>query len=331
MDLVSLIVTNWNGREFLPECLESLREQEYRSFSIIVVDNGSVDGSADFVSSNYPEIRTIALPKNIGFSAANNVAIRDAKTKYVALFNNDAVAHPLWLKNLVQALEMNLEAGFAASKILFYDDRSCIDRAGDSYTTAGAGHLRGRGVRSDDYDREEWIFGACAAAALYRSSMLEDIGLFDEDFFLLYEDVDLSFRAQLRGYRCIYVPSAIVYHKASDSIIHDSPVSVYYGHRNLEWVYMKDMPATLMVRTIFPHLMYDLAAFLYFVAKGRMGHFLKAKRDALGGMKKSLQKRNRIQRERRVGNDYLWELFEKELYVPRLSMRLGKRFAGFQR
>ena len=287
--MVSVIVVNWNGRHLLPECLESLSNQEYRPFSTILVDNGSSDGSLEFVAHRYPEIETIALSENVGFSAANNVAFQRVKTKYVALLNNDAVAHPLWLKSLVGALEMNGEAGFAASKILYHNNPGTIDRAGDSYTTAGAGLLRGRGMRSNAYDAREWIFGACAAAAVYRKSMLDDIGFFDEDFFLLYEDVDLSFRAQLRGYRCLYVPEAMVYHKASSSIVRDSPVSVYYGHRNLEWVYFQNMPWRLVLRTICAHAMYNTAALLYFTGKGATAGFVKAKWHALKVLRRLLR------------------------------------------
>ncbi|MCK4467746.1 MAG: glycosyltransferase family 2 protein, partial [Desulfobacterales bacterium] len=269
LDIVSVIIVNWNGRKFLSECLESLRQQAYRHFSIIFVDNGSNDGSIDFVIRNYPEVKTIALPRNVGFSVANNIAIKTVKTEYVALLNNDAVADPLWLKTLVEALEEHSEAGFAASKMLFYDNPEIIDRAGDAYTRAGTGLLRGRGMNADSYNGRGWVFGACAGAALYRTRMLRDVGLFDEDFFLVYEDVDLSFRAQLRGYKCLYVPEAIVYHKGSGSIIYDSPTSVYYGHRNLEWVYIKNMPAGLILRTIFPHIIYDMAAFFFFIARGR--------------------------------------------------------------
>ena len=328
LDLASVIIVNWNGRKFLPECLESLRHQAYLRFSIILVDNGSTDGSVDFVAQNYPEVHTIALPKNVGFSVANNLAIKTVHTEYVALLNNDAVAHPLWLQSLIRALESCPEAGFAASKMLYYDNPEIIDRAGDSYTRAGAGLLRGRAEPASSYNQQEWIFGACAAAALYRSRMLWDIGLFDEDFFLLYEDVDLSFRAQLRGYKCLYVPEAIVHHKGSSSIIYDSPTSVYYGHRNLEWVYIKNMPAGLILKTIFPHVIYDIAAFFFFTARGRTKDFIKAKWDALKGLKKALKKRKQIQRSRIVNDDYIWGLVEKEHFFHRLTRRLQITASG---
>lgn len=321
---LSVIIVNWNGKKFLKECLEGLRGQSYRYFSIILVDNASDDGSLDFVVHNYPEVKTIALPKNIGFSGANNVALKAIQTEYVALLNNDAVAHPLWLQSLIEALESHPEAGFAASKMVFYHNPEVIDRAGDAYTTAGAGLLRGRGESADSYDRPEWVFGACAGAALYRTQMLRDTSLFDEDFFLLYEDVDLSFRAQLKGYKCLYVPEAIVYHKGSSSIVHDSPTSVYYSHRNLEWVYIQNMPFRLIIKTILPHLIYDFAAFIYFVIRGRGNDFLRAKRAALKGFRRSLQKRREIQRGKIVDDAYIWGLLEKERLYCRLFRRLQK-------
>ena len=321
---VAVLIVNWNGRRFLSECLGGLRQQNYREFSIILVDNGSNDGSINFVRQNYPEVKTIALPRNLGFAAANNIALKIVESKYVALLNSDAVSHPVWLKSLVDVLESHPEAGSAASKILYYNNPGIIDRAGDAYTRAGAGFLRGRAESARGFNKQEWIFGACAGAALYRTSMLKDIGLFDEDFFLLYEDVDLSFRAQLKGYRCLFVPEAVVYHKASSSIVYDSPISVYYSHRNLEWVYIKNMPSILILKTIWLHIIYDIAAFFFFAANGRMKEFLKAKWDALKGLKRALKKRRQIQRDRRVDDDYIWGLLEKELFFPRLTRRLQK-------
>lgn len=321
-EMVSVIIVNWNGRNLLSECLDGLRQQEYQQFHTIVVDNGSIDGSVDFVSYNYPEVEIIALAENAGFAAGNNIAIERAKTKYIALLNNDAVPHPLWLHHLVGALESHPEAGLAASKMVFHHNPEIIDRAGDAYTRAGTGLLRGRGVQASCYNRKEWIFGACAGAALYRSIMLEDIGFFDEDFFLVYEDVDLSFRAQLKGYKCIFVPEAVAYHRASSSIVYDSPVSVYYSHRNLEWVYAKNMPARIILKTIFPHVAYDIAAFFYFAANGRLKEFMRAKWDALSGMNRALDKRRRIQDNRKVDDAYVWKLLERERFFPRLTRRL---------
>jgi len=236
---VTVIVVNWNGKTLLSGCLDGLRKQVYRSFTVILVDNGSNDGSIDFVTNNYPEVEIIALPENLGFSFANNVALKNIHSEHVAFLNNDAVPAPFWLNNLVEAFERCPQAGFAASKMLFQDEPTIIDRAGDSYTTAGAGLLRGRGRSASNYNKQEWIFGTCAGSAFFRIEVLRDVGFFDEVFFILYEDVDLSFRAQLRGYKCLYVPEAVVYHKASSSIVYDSPISVYYSHRNLEWVYIK--------------------------------------------------------------------------------------------
>jgi hypothetical protein len=320
--MVSVVIVNWNGKEFLLECLEGLRQQTYRDFSVILVDNGSQDGSAAFVSEQYPEVSIVALHDNRGFAAANNIALDSVDAEFVALLNNDAVPDPLWLKSLVEALEEHPQAGLAASKMLLYGRRGVIDRAADGYTRAGAALLRGRGLSADRHRVREWVFGACGAAALYRMAMLRDIGFFDEDFFLLYEDVDLSFRAQLKGYKCLYVPEALVYHRSSSSIVHDSSLSVYYGQRNLEWVYIQNMPTRLLLRTILSHILYDIAALSYFVVSGRGKDFFRAKRDALRGLKRALRKRERIQSGKVVDDGYLWSLFERPRLMERLLGRL---------
>ena len=324
-NLVTVIIVNWNRKKLLQDCLESLRKQKFRDFSTIVVDNGSYDGSLELLSKYYPEIKTISLSENIGFAAANNIAFSQVETKYIALLNNDAVAHPEWLKHLTESLENDHGAGLAAAGILYHDHPEIIDRAGDGYSTAGAGILRGRGSKAKDYAQPEYIFGACAAAAMYRKTMIDLVGFFDPDFFLIYEDVDLSFRAQLSGYQCLYVPAAIVYHKVSSSIIRDSPISVYYGHRNLEWVYFQNMPSGLLLRSLWSHAVYDLAAFFYFMGKGLMKPFLRAKWHAIRSFKRIMKNRRRIQSEKRVANAYLWRLMEKERFLPRLAMRITKK------
>lgn len=321
---VQVIIVNWNNKTLLSECLAGLKYQTYPSFSTIVVDNGSTDGSVEFVTQEHPDVKLIALSENLGFAAANNIAIQNTNADYFALLNNDAVPHPDWLKNLIAALENQPNAGSAASKMLFYHNPERIDRTGDAYTLAGTGWLRGRGKDSSCYQKQELVFGACAGAALYRASMLRDIGCFDADYFLLYEDVDLSFRAQLKGFQCVFVPEAVVYHKSSASIGHDSPVSVYYSQRNLEWTYMKNMPLHLIAVTIIPHLFYVLASGFFFALSGRGGDFLRAKRDAFAGLKKMVQKRGEIQKTKTVSNAYLFGIFEKEYLFPRLIRRFKR-------
>ncbi len=318
---VTVVVVNWNGRKFLEHCLNGLKRQTYPYFSTIMVDNGSTDGSIDYVKKYFPSVEIISLSKNMGFSAANNIAINRAKTEFVALLNNDAVAHENWLSHLVNSIEKYPEAGFLASKMLFYDDPTCIDRAGDAYSWAGAGILRGRGQVSEAFDQVEWVFGACAGAALYRKSMLEEIGLFDEDFFLLYEDVDLSFRAQLNGYRCLYIPDAIVFHMATKSIGFDSKTSIYYSHRNLEWVYFKSMPYPVLLKSLWLHILYGFFAFVYFAIRGHGYTYVKSKYDALKKIKKIIKIRGYIQSKRCVSSRYIEQLLLKEYFIDRYLKR----------
>ncbi len=325
---VYLVIVNWNGRAYLDACLSALAGQTFRGFATTVVDNGSTDGSVDLIRKRHPGVRVLALPDNAGFCRANNLALRDVQTRYVALLNNDAVPAPGWLEALVEALDSHPEAGSAASRMVFQDRPDVIDRAGDGYTDAGAGLLRGRGEPAERYAEPAWVFGASAGAALYRTAMLRDVGLFDEDFFLLYEDVDLAFRAQLRGHACRYVPAAVVRHRASATIAHDSPVSIYYGHRNLEWVYVKNMPSGLLRRTLHRHLLYDLAAFAFFLFRGRAGVFLQAKRDALAGMRGAWEKRRGIQERRRATEEAIRALLDRERLAGRWIHRLRNSRKG---
>jgi GT2 family glycosyltransferase len=326
----TVVVVNWNGNKVLPICLEALSRQTWKSFRVVVVDNGSTDGSAECVTKHNREIELVRLPSNMGFCRANNIALRRIATPYVALLNNDAFPGPQWLEALVNSLERHPEAGFAASKLLFYDARGFIDRAGDGYTKAGVGYLRGRWESCSEHGEEEMVFGASAAAALYRTEMLHHVGLFDEDFFLLHEDVDLSFRAQLMGFRCVYVPDAVAYHGVSSSIMRDSPTSVYYGQRNLEWVYLKNMPSSLLLRTSLLHMVYTMFAFAFFLRLGRGRDFIRAKRDAFFAVPVILRKRKEIQAHRAVDDRYIFALLEKERLMERKTSRRRRNQAPYR-
>jgi GT2 family glycosyltransferase len=242
-----IVIPNWNGAHHLPECLDSLARQTLQATEVLVVDNGSSDDSVDLVRDRYPWVRVIQHPDNRGFSAAVNSGIRATGGEFVALLNNDTRAEPDWLERLVGAMQRWPEASFAASKMLRYDPPHAIDSAGDRFNLlAGAGANLGAGQSRDTHSEFGWTFGACAGAAIYRRALFDDIGLFDEDFFLVFEDVDLDLRAQVAGHRCLYVPNAIVYHKRGASTDNASLEIRSRTWRNAIWVAGKNLPPVLL-------------------------------------------------------------------------------------
>jgi GT2 family glycosyltransferase len=317
----TVIIVNWNGKMLLADTLYALQKQTYQSFHTVLVDNGSFDGSVEFVNQEFPHVETIALNWNSGFAYANNIAIKKNGAPYTILLNNDAVPAPTWIECLTRALDRTPQAGFAASKMLYFDNPGLIDRVGDAYTNAGVGKLRGRKMPAGRFSEPEWIFGACAGAAIYRTAALIEVGLFDEDFFLINEDVDLSFRLQSQGYKCLYIPDAIVFHKASSSIVHDSETSVYYGHRNLEWVYIKNLPVAVILQTLPLHIVYVFAAMLFFAMQGHLRIYIKAKIDAMAALSKMLKKRKIIQVSRTVDTRYILTLMTSENFIGRKKIR----------
>jgi len=303
---ISVIIVNWNGKHFLEGCLTSLRKQTFGDFEIILVDNGSADGSPEFVKGRFPEVTVVRLPENYGFCVANNVGIRQSEGQYVALLNNDAEASPRWLEALVGALDSNPQAGFFASKLLLYDQPDIVDSAGDIFYTCGVGDKRGRQERDDgQFDEMTPVFGACAGAALYRREMLEDVGLFDEDFFAYDEDIDLSFRAQLRGYSCLFVPEAVVRHhlKGTSRKLLEKPV--YLARRNTLYVLVKNMPLGLLSRRLPYILCYYFAGDVSYIIRGNWKPVLRARLHNLTHIRKTLASRRQIQAGRRVSNGYL--------------------------
>lgn len=297
---VSVIVLNWNGERLLSACLRSIREQTLPGIETILVDNGSTDGSLALVAAHFPEVRIIALRTNLGFSAGNNAGIRNARGRYVALLNNDAQADPRWIEELVHALEQRPEVASCASKILRQGENSIADACGDFYTSEGIPGKIGHLESADRYNESREVFGACAGAALYRRALLDQLGGFDEDFFIVHEDNDLSFRFRLHGYRCVYVPTAVVYHLLSASIGYLSDTAVYYAQRNMEFIFFKNMPTVLLLKYLPLHVVTNLLLFARYILHGQARVFLKAKLDALAMMPKMLSKRREIQGASRV-------------------------------
>jgi GT2 family glycosyltransferase len=210
---VAVVIPTWNGRELLDGALRSLREQRYRDFVAIVVDNGSTDGTTAHLQERWPSVAVVALAENRGFAGAVNAGIAAADGDYVALLNNDMELDPGWLAELVAALDADPGAGSAASKLRMLREPGILDGAGDLVTWYGATWRRGHGERDrGQYDAPGVVASPCAGAALYRRRALEEVGGFDERFFAYLEDADWGLRAQLAGWRCLWVPSAVAYH-----------------------------------------------------------------------------------------------------------------------
>jgi len=242
--MFSVIIPNWNGLRFLPTCLNALRNQVYRDFEIIVVDDASTDDSRAMLQNDYPEVRVIALEKNRGFAHAVNTGIRAARGDVVVLLNNDTEADTHWLEEIVRALEANPNAGMVVCKLRLFDKRDHIHSAGDFYRVDGV--PGNRGVWEQDrgqYDDMAGIFGGCGGAVAYRKTMLAEIGTFDESLGSYCEDVDLNWRARLAGYPIAYAPQALVYHMVSAT--GGGPLASFFVGRNFIWVIAKNYPAAL--------------------------------------------------------------------------------------
>ncbi len=244
---VSVIIPNWNGADHLVDCLDSLKLQCQTDTEVVVVDNASSDNSIALLEQGYPWVRLIKLDANHGFSAAVNAGIRATHAPLIVLLNNDTRAAPDWLAQLRRGLNKHPKASFAASKMLTFDPPHPIDSAGDHFSLlTGTGFNIGAGEPADAHTEPAWVFGACAGAAIYRRSLFDDIGLFDEDFFLVFEDVDLDLRAQVAGHCCLYLPDAVVYHKRGASTDTADRTVAARAWRNQIWVAGKNLPPLLL-------------------------------------------------------------------------------------
>ena len=240
----TVVIPNWNGLAHLDECLTALRAQTLRPARTIIIDNASTDDSERVVRERYPEVEWVGMPENGGFAYAVNEGIRHSDTTYVALLNNDTAVQPAWLEELVAALERHTDYDIAASRMVLYYDRHLMNAAGDVYLLPrGAATNRGMRQPLSRFDEPCRVLGACAGAALYRRSLFDDIGMFDEDFFLMAEDTDLNIRALIAGRKCLYVPDATVYHKLHVTIDERPSEEMWsLAARNEAIVVTKDLP-----------------------------------------------------------------------------------------
>ncbi len=240
---ISVIVPNYNGKHFLGPCLDALRTQSISGFETIVVDNGSKDGSTDFIRENYPEVRLIALPENTGFCGAVNAGVSASKAAYVLLLNNDTVPEPRFVEELARGLAERPKAFSCAACMLSMANPELLDGAGDLYSALGWAFARGKGEPAKNYQKPDRIFTACAGAAIYRRELFVSLGMLDQNHFAYLEDMDIGYRARIRGYENWYIPSARVLHVGSGTTgsAHNA-FKVTHSSRNNVYMIYKNMP-----------------------------------------------------------------------------------------
>lgn len=315
---VAAIVVSWNGLDLLTRSLAALAAQTRPFDRVIVVDNGSAGienltpwaGAADF--------QLVRMGENLGFAAANNRGLAlCADCDFVALVNPDAFLAPDWLENMLVVARCFPTAASFASRLVQANVPALLDGAGDAYHASGLAWRIGYGLPVMTCPTKVHdVFSPCAAAALYRRAPLLDVGGFDERFFCYMEDVDLGFRLRLVGYRCLYAPLSVVYHVGSGTTGgKNSDFSVYHGHRNLVWTFVKNMPGVLFWLLLPLHVALNLMSIVWFALHGQGGVILRAKRDALLDLPKIWRKRQQIQKARVASIRDIWRVLDKR-FLP---------------
>jgi GT2 family glycosyltransferase len=323
---VSVIIVNWNGEQFLNQCLSALTNQTVKPYEIILVDNASSDGSIDIVR-RFSNVRLIALDHNAGFAQGSNLAIKEtsSQSEWIAIINPDAFAESNWLEKLIAAALRNPEYDVFACKLLNARKAFLLDGAGDAYHVSGRVWRLGKDLPALEVpDSECEVFSPCAAAALYRKDVFSEANGFDEDFFCYVEDVDLGFRLRLLGYNCLFVPDAVAYHVGSTTTgSQHSDFAVYHGHRNLVWTYIKNMPGILFWGFLPIHLALNFITVIYFILRGQGRIILRAKWDAIKGIPRMWRKRRDIQKNRKASTGEIWRALDKRFLPGVTQIRQG--------
>ncbi len=335
---VTVVIPNLNGRNLLGDCLTSLERQTFRDFEVVLVDNASDDRSVDFVKDHFAWVgKIIENAENEGFARASNQGITASEGEFIALLNNDTEAHPRWLEELVRAAEANPTVGMFASKTLFFDDRTVIDTTGHLFYPDGLNRGRGRLEKDEgQYDDRTDVFFPSGCAALYRKSMFDEIGLFDEHHFAYGDDTDIGIRGRLAGWGCVFVPGAIVYHHYSMTTGMYSPAKVYLVERNRIWIVWKYFPVLRLLASPF----YTLVRYLYqfygsVSGRGAAGRFaeehspwrlywavIKAYFAAFKGLPRVLGERRRMKKLRKVPSSEIHRWFrDYRLSVREISLK----------
>lgn len=327
MPKISIVVLNWDGKQHLETCFNSIKEQTYQNFETILVDNGSKDGSIELVKEKFPWVKLVSLPINIGFPRGNNVGIKASEGEYILTLNNDTKLEKDCLKNLIEVVEQNKDVGMFALKMMFFYEPNLVNSTGTLLYKDGS--AMNRGIKQEDkgqFEEIDEIFGPCAGAALYKKEMLEDIRLgedeyFDKDFIIYLEDADLSLRAQMKGWKSVYVPKSIIHHVHSATMQAKSPRKLYLSERNRIWYTIKDYPVPLLFKTP----LYTFKRYLTLAKnlekateskhKFKKSEFvwalIKAWLVGIFYIPKMLRKRKIIQKNKKISKKEFYDLLEK--------------------
>ncbi len=317
---VTVLIVNWNSGEMLSTCIKHLTKQTLKPIQIIVLDNASSDDSINTVKP-FENIQLLKVDTNLGFATGNNRLIAECDSEFIALLNPDAFPESDWLENLLMAALTNPQVAAFGSRQLDQSNPEYLDGVGDNYHISGLVWRDRHGCRQKPTDlKQREIFSPCAAAVLYRRQAVIDVGGFDEDYFCYVEDVDLGFRLRLAGYHSMYVPDAVVHHVGSATTGgQHSDFSVYHGHRNLVWTFIKNMPGVLFWLLLPIHIMMSLVTIVWFTLRGLGKVILRAKWDAIKGLPRMWRKRKQIQKNRVASISNIWRVLDKRLIPARLT------------
>lgn len=319
---VSVIILNYNGKKHLQTCLESLEKSTYKNLRVTLVDNASTDGSVEFVQERFPHVKIMQHQTNLGFAEGNNMCIRKTKKAfdYIFLLNNDTEVQRKCLEELIQVSQSDPQIGICTGKLLMFDDREIINAAGGECDVFGFAHDRGVFERDKgQYDHTEEVFDACGAAMLIKHKVIEEVGLFDSKFWTYSEDTDLSWRARLCGYKIVYVPSAIVYHKFGGTGGTAHYRRRYFSSRNLLRSMLKNCGQTLLIKMVSRFFVVKFGQILLFLFTGRVRVSVGLARAILWNLKcfpDTYFERKKIQQSRRVPDN------EVEKFLVRRSLEI---------
>ncbi|MEO6694623.1 MAG: glycosyltransferase family 2 protein [Ignavibacteria bacterium] len=312
-----VIIPNLNGASYLKTCLDSLFDQSYSNLRIIIVDNNSSDNSVNFIKSEYPPVKIIILNENFGFSKAVNKGIKFAISENdcdnILLLNNDTECDKFMITEMLKALTIK-GVGSVACKMLNFYERNRFDETGHYINKHGFPHKRGYNeIDLGQYDVAEFVFGACAGAALFKKEIFEKVGFFDEDFFAYYEDVDLNMRMQIFGFKCFYNPKAVCYHMIGATSSKFSSFKLYLMERNLTALMIKNFPSSVLPKYFIMSNILRIKSFVSLLFKGKIRDLVFSLKGYYAGIitiPKNFKKRKKIYKNNSLSANY-FESFAK--------------------